>query len=332
MDNITHTLTGWMMARAGLGQSAERGSALMMMLAANVPDIDVVAAGFPGSLRYLEVHRGYTHCLAMAPVMALVPLLLARWMAKSSINWQSYFACLLGVLSHLALDLTNVYGVRLLLPFSSRWLRLDITDIIDPWILLIFGLALAAPALVALVSSEIGGGKAPGPKEIAPKRGWAWFAILAVLCYEGFRLAAHQRALAVMGAHLYGSASAARISAMPGGMNPLRWRGIVETGDSVLAVPVVLTEEYNPALGHIDYPAQNSAAVNAAGATEPFRAFERFNQLPFWKTTAVGDNIRVELIDLRFGNPRQPGLFVATATLAPDNRVLESHFGFSFSR
>ena len=30
MDNITHTLTGWMMARAGLGRSAGRGSALMM--------------------------------------------------------------------------------------------------------------------------------------------------------------------------------------------------------------------------------------------------------------------------------------------------------------
>ncbi len=327
MDNITHTLTGWMMARTGLGQSAQRGSALMMMLAANVPDIDVVAAGFPGSLRYLEVHRGYTHSLAMAPVMALVPLLLARWMAKSSINWQSYFACLLGVLSHLALDLTNVYGVRLLLPFSSRWLRLDITDIIDPWILLIFGLALAAPALVALVSSEIGGQKAAGPK-----RGWAWFAIVAVLSYEGFRLAAHQRALAVMGAHLYEGSSAPRISAMPGGMNPLRSRGIVETGDSVLTVPVLLTEDYNPALGHIDYPAQNSAAVAAARATEPFRAFERFNQLPFWKTTAAGENTRVELIDLRFGNPRQPGLFVATATVAPDNRVLESHFGFSFPR
>src|ERR1700679_1615900 len=106
MDNVTHTLTGLMMARAGLGDSAKKGGALMMMLAANVPDIDVVAAGLPGSLRYLEYHRGYTHALAMSPVMALLPLLLARWIAKSSINWKSYLACLLGVLSHLALDLT----------------------------------------------------------------------------------------------------------------------------------------------------------------------------------------------------------------------------------
>lgn len=327
MDNITHTLTGLMMERTGLGKSAGRGSALMMMLAANVPDIDVAAAGLPGSLRYLEVHRGYTHSLAMAPVMALVPLLLARWMAKSSINWQSYLACLIGVLSHLALDLTNVYGVRLLLPFSSRWLRLDITEIIDPWILLAFVLAIAAPALAALVGSEIGARKATGPK-----RAWAWFAILAVLTYEGFRLAAHHRALAVMDAHLYGGVAPPRIAAMPGGSNPLRWRGIVETGDFVLTVPVLLTEDYNPDVGQVDYPSQNSAAINAARTTEPFQVFERFNQLPFWKTTAAGDNIRVELVDLRFGTPRQPGLFVATATVMPDDRVLESHFGFSFPR
>ena len=75
MDNLTHTLTGLMMARAGLGRTTERGGALMMMLAANAPDIDVVVRParqppLPG------VHRGYTHSLLMAPVMAVIPLLL----------------------------------------------------------------------------------------------------------------------------------------------------------------------------------------------------------------------------------------------------------------
>ena len=42
MDNVTHTLTGLMLARAGLGKSTQRGGALMLMLAANVPDIDVL--------------------------------------------------------------------------------------------------------------------------------------------------------------------------------------------------------------------------------------------------------------------------------------------------
>src|SRR5260370_10693677 len=104
-----------MMARAGLGKSAGRGSALMVMLAVNAPDMDVFWSGVPGGPRYFEYHRGITHSLAMAPVVALVPLLLARWFGKASIGWGAYAACVLGVLSHLAMDLTNVYGRRLLL-------------------------------------------------------------------------------------------------------------------------------------------------------------------------------------------------------------------------
>src|SRR6202050_4853835 len=122
MDTITLTLTGLMLARAGLGRTTPRGGALMMMLAANAPDLDVFL-GLPGGLAYMEYHRGYAHSLVLAPAMAVIPLLLARWIRGASINWLSYLACLLGALSHLALDLTNVYGVRLLLPFSSRWLH-----------------------------------------------------------------------------------------------------------------------------------------------------------------------------------------------------------------
>jgi inner membrane protein len=48
---------------------------------------------------------------------------------------RAYLCSLLCVLGHLLLDWTNIYGMRMLLPFSSRWLRLDITDVIDPWIL-----------------------------------------------------------------------------------------------------------------------------------------------------------------------------------------------------
>src|SRR5580658_4026492 len=299
MDNITHTLTGLMMARAGLGRTTPRGGTLMMMLAANVPDLDVFF-GLPGGLAYMEYHRGYAHSLLCAPVMAVIPLLLAHWIRGASINWRSYLACVLGVLSHLALDLTNVYGVRLLLPFSPRWLHLDITGIVDPWILLIFLIAIAAPALSGLVNSEIRGRTLEGPK-----RAWAAAALVALLSYEGFRYAAHGRAVAVL------SASAARVWAFPDGFSPLRWRGIVETPETVLDVPVELTSDYQPSLGRIAYPAPESPALEAARATAPFQAFLRFNQVPFWRVTPEDDLVRVDLIDLRFGTAWQPGFAVA---------------------
>jgi inner membrane protein len=323
MDNITHTLTGLMMARAGLGRTTPRGGSLMMMLAANIPDIDVVF-GLPGGLAYMEYHRGYAHSLFFAPAMAVIPLLLARWIRGASITWLSYLACLLGVLSHLALDLTNVYGVRLLLPFSSRWLHLDITNIIDPWILLIFLLAMAAPALSSLVNSEIRGRPSAGPK-----RAWACAALVAVLGYEGFRYGSHQRAIAIMSSYDYRGNSAVRVWAMPDGISPLRWRGIVETTDSVLDVPVDVTGEFDPKSGRVSYPAPESPALDAARATVPFQAFLRFNQLPFWRVTPEDDLMRVDLIDLRFGTPWQPGFAVASALVTPDGRVREANFGGS---
>jgi inner membrane protein len=322
MDNITHTLTGLMMARAGLARKGERGATLVILLAANAPDIDVVMGAIPGSLSYLQYHRGYTHALAMAPVMAILPLLLAYWIQRATLDWHNYAASLLGVLSHLAYDLTNVYGVRLLLPFSSRWLRLDTADIIDPWILIILIVAISAPALAALVSSEIG-----GRKSAPPRATWASFALVAIFCYEGFRLASHARAIAVMGARLYGGVETPRISAIPDRIDPLRWRGIVETEDFVLTVNLKLTEDYIPNFGRVDYPTQKSAAIDAARTTEPFQVFERFNQLPFWKVSSASDAIKVELIDMRFGTPQRPGFFVATALVTQDGHVLESHMG-----
>ena len=118
-----------------------------------------------------------------------------------------------------------------------------------------------------------------------------------------------------------------RVWALPDGVSPLRWRGIVETSDAVLDVPVNLAADFDPSLGRIAYPAPESPALDAARATPPFQAFMRFNQLPFWRVTPVDDLVRVDLIDLRSGTPWQPGFAVATALVTPDGHVREARFG-----
>jgi len=315
VDNVTHTLVGLMMSRAGIDRRVPRAAALMMM-AANVPDIDGVSIFKPEL--YLQWHRGYLHSLACSPLVALIPPLLLLLFKRQRITLGLWFFSWLGVLSHLALDWTNAYGIRLLLPFSDRWLRLDMTELFDPWILVILFLALAAPALASLVSMEIASARRA---KAGPKRGWAWFAIVAVIAYDGFRYTAHERALAELNAHIYNGVIARRITALPtGGPNVWRWKGIVEEPDFVTMVPVDLNETFDPTAGTIDYPAQPSPAMTAARATQAFRVFEKFDQVPFWKSTPVDGGTEIELIDLRFGSPQHPG-FEASALVDESGAV-----------
>jgi inner membrane protein len=316
VDNVTHSLVGLMMSRSGIDRKVAHAAPLMI-IAANIPDIDVISL-FGGPLTYLEWHRSYTHALISAPLMALIPPLILLWRGRFTV-W-AYAFSLIGVLSHLVLDWTNIYGIRMLLPFSARWPRLDITDVVDPWILATLFLALAAPAFVKLVSSEIASKTAS-----SPKRGWAWFALIVLLGYEAGRYIAHERALAVMGAHLYNGTVARRLTAVPNRFNPFHWTGIAEGDGFVTIVPVDLISDFDPRAGRIDYPAPPSAAIDAARRALVFQVFGRFNQLPFWKTTPVTDGTLVQLIDLRFGTPEHPG-FQAQAEVNGGGGVVRSSF------
>ncbi|MEL7454511.1 MAG: metal-dependent hydrolase, partial [Pseudomonadota bacterium] len=57
-----------------------------------------------------------------------------------SFKWL-YILSFVGCLSHSALDWLNVYGIRLLEPFSSRWFYGDTLFIIDVWLWALLGLA-----------------------------------------------------------------------------------------------------------------------------------------------------------------------------------------------
>ncbi len=65
MDNLTHSLTGLMLSRAGLNRFYPRAT-LLLIISANIPDIDFVTI-VRGPLFYFEQHRGITHSIAAAP-------------------------------------------------------------------------------------------------------------------------------------------------------------------------------------------------------------------------------------------------------------------------
>jgi inner membrane protein len=328
VDNVTHTLVGLMLSRVGFDRGkahGEKGAALMIMLAANVPDIDGYSF-FTDSLTYLEVHRGYMHALVFAPLMALIPMLLVKLILRTRVTMLTvltYAGCLLAVFSHILLDWTNVYGVRMMLPFNAKWYRLDITNLLDPVILGVLLAGLAFPMLVALVTSEMGGKKSTGPK-----RGWAWFALIALVGYDVGRYVAHERAISIIGAFNYKGAAAERISVFPESL--FRWRGVVEGDGFIYQLPVDLSN-FDPAGGHTEYPSISSPAIEAARTTRTFKVFESFNQLPFWTLLPVDDTLKVELLDLRFGTLQNPG-FEAVAFVENGGKVTRAFFSFGGPR
>jgi inner membrane protein len=327
LDQITHTATGLFLSRAGLDRLTPHAAAILM-LAANAPDMDIVTA-FGGALSYLNYHRHLTHAIVMLPLVALLPVLVVRLFARRPLRWGgAYLISAIGVASHLVLDSTNVYGVRLLLPFSARWFHLDLTSVIDIWIWAVILLALAAPLLSRLVSSEIGAARGPAARRFAIA------ALLFLLVYNCGHAVLHARAVAMLESRVYQGSPPLRVAAFPDAVNPLTFRGLVETREFFTKLDVDLGSDFDPNAGSLFYKPEPSPAVEAAARTMTFRDFLRFAQYPYWRVQPAAEpegGFTVEAMDLRFGNPRAPG-FVAEAILTSRLEVVRAWFTFGAAR
>ena len=296
-----------------------------MVLAANAPDFDVVTwlASRPA---WLHWHRNVTHALLFVPVMAILSVVLVRWIGRKEVRWLPAFGiAAVGVLSHLALDMTNAYGVRLLLPFSPQWFSWDTTPVVDValWAILLLGLAM--PVLAGLVAGEIG-------EKRNPNRGTgaAITALLLLTAYDAGRAFLHQRAMGLMAAQQVMPEQPRRIAAFPEA-NPLKWIGIAELSNSWAQIPVDLRDGRLHAneLQTI-FKAEPVTAIEVASRESAFQTLSEFAQYPLWTVEPAPDDPgarQVTLLDLRFGEPVSPGFASARAVVDALNRVKSTSFG-----
>jgi inner membrane protein len=146
MDNLTHSLVGAVMGQAGLKKTT--GLAMpALIIGANLPDVDAACFFWLHGTEHLAFRRGITHG---PPAVVLLPLMLAgllwgwdRWQTRRGTRPEGrlpvrfgwlYAMAFIGCLSHPFFDWLNVYGIRLLEPFSSQWFYGDTLFIIDPWL------------------------------------------------------------------------------------------------------------------------------------------------------------------------------------------------------
>lgn len=322
MDNLTHSLVGLFLARAGFRHVSPRATAIAIV-AANIPDIDCIVL-LGGTLPYLRYHRHLTHSLVAIPFMAVVAVLLValypRKPGEPPIRWLPAFAAaIVGVLSHILLDLTNVYGIRLLLPWSGGWTHWDLVPVVDFLIWAILLLGLAAPLLNRLLNSEL------GVKKRSVGTGWAIFSLLLLIGYDWARRDLHDYALGQLESRTYNGLGARRVGAFPLA-NPLHWEGVAEMSYGYIVVPVDVMRTFDPTIGQAYYKGELTPALEAVRATDPFQRLQEFVQWPVWSNSpAQAGATRVSLIDLRFGRPNQPG-FTSVGTVSKSGQVLDSQF------
>jgi inner membrane protein len=308
VDNLTHTLTGIALAQTGLKRKT-RFAMWAFVIGSNLPDIDVVA-GLRGPAAYLKYHRGITHSLlglnVLAAVLALVIVAFGRRARPKknapalSLKWL-LLICWISTAGHVLMDYTNQYGIRPFLPFSGRWVALDIMPIVGPYVLLLLFLGLGVPAVLRLVSEEVGAGRR-GPSR-AVEAG-AIFSLCGILVIWGVRGLAHRRAISMLNAHDYGQEAPVQVAAFPWATNPFDWTGVVETRSSYYLLDLSsLASGVDLDQAQVLHKPEPSKALAAAEKAETAKIFLNFARFPWAITFGTENGSTVYMRDLRFASP-----------------------------
>ena len=352
MEPVTHFLTGACLGRTGFNRRTALAT-LTMTLAAEAADIDVLW-GIKGSIADLEHHRGITHSFVGVPFVAAFVLILVYGWAQVRKHFPSrrrkkplasdnpdarlvsqqlperwgylYFLALIAALSHLLLDYTTAYGIRLFEPFNYRWYSWDIVFIVEPLMLVVLLAGLTLPSLFGLVNQEIGV-RSKGPRG----RGGAIFALVCVVVIWGVRDFQHRRALSSLDARTYDGAEPLRVAAYPYMVTPFRWYGVVETANFFKNVPVnsLGPEIGGESQGTTYYKPEETPASLAAKASYMGRVYLDWAVFPYLQVYRLRDGTLgylAEFQDLRYAYPdlrggRSP--LTGYVVLSPDLNVLD---------
>jgi len=232
MEPVTHFLTGTCIGRAGLNRKTAYAT-VAATLAAEAADLDVVWS-LRGPVESLKHHRGITHTLIGAPVVALAVIaVIALWhfarkgkrASAVPVQWGWLYAtALIAALSHILLDWTNNYGVRPFFPLNPRWYAGSIWFIAEPVVWVLLALALIMPAILGITDGEIGVRKAR-----FRGRGWAIFALVGMLALGILRWYEQSQARQLLAQQPVTDAPVLRVGLEPYPVNPWRWHAIVET-------------------------------------------------------------------------------------------------------
>lgn len=226
MDNLTHGLLGaaiGLLRRRDGGPDSEspvappshtdKAVVLAAFLAGELPDLDVFFGS--GPVDEYVYHRGLTHAVLFAPVVAAIATGAAKLLWRQARVKTVYAWSLASVLiAHLLNDFMTGWGTRLLLPFSEARLGLDWVPIID----LLYTLPLLACVILAWRRPQ--------------QRRKLMAGVLTYLAVYTFGYRGTTHMLTRMNvAEAYAGQPVRQVRVAPNLFNPLAWQYTVDLGD-----------------------------------------------------------------------------------------------------
>ncbi|HXG38099.1 MAG TPA: metal-dependent hydrolase [Bacteroidota bacterium] len=291
MDNITHSLTGALAAkiietngqRAEQEQKTHRTLFWLTVICANLPDIDALMNIFGDPFFIIKHHRGLTHSLLFAPVLAFLPAITAYLVTSVKNLKLLWMMALVGIYLHIFFDVITTFGTQLFAPLSAERYSLDWMFIIDPLFTLIVALLLFL-----------------GKRASAHQRGFALAGGIFVVSYLLVEMVSHQIAVQRMAtvARQQGLA-VEKVSALPQPLSIFRWMGLVQTNDAVYRA--FFNVFGNPEPSELTkFPQASDPFVEQAMKTEEAAWFMKFARHPWIRSVEQGRHWVVEIHDMQF--------------------------------
>lgn len=217
MDFVSHALMGMTLYQAGKPCPHRRHADLfwVMLIGSEMPDLDILFR-IGSSVAYLLNHRGVSHSL---PVVLAMSAMLACYLRrfhypKASFRRLFGWGTLAGLL-HIFVDALNTWGTQIWFPFSDKWVTWDILPFIDPLLILLCGVCIAA-----------------GRLQVQDSRRYAVVALLLLTLYGGSRYMLHEYFLCGLQIQ-YACSGVQKISVLPT-IHPLHWEAVLETRSAVV--------------------------------------------------------------------------------------------------
>jgi len=143
MDSLTQIVLGGAVGEAVLGKKVGNKAILWGAIAGTIPDLDTLPGQFMDTVDRLSIHRGFSHSIIFAVLLApLLALLISKIYKKKEASWWEWTQLFFwGLFTHPLLDIFTTWGTQLLWPLDWR-IALHSIFVIDPLYTLPFLLCL----------------------------------------------------------------------------------------------------------------------------------------------------------------------------------------------